>query len=131
MSLPSRTLFRPLLGSSRSNSTTFARHQSPSLKATTSSLCQSFPKSFQNHISKMSFHFGSSEYAQCFPDLPTPDTKAIKASALEYLNTFDPNSWFTDPVRFKMFHMGRNPFSILYFTIIYSMKFIFTPSHVE
>ena len=48
---------------------------------------------------RMSFHFASSEYAASFGDLPVPDTKAIRASAIQYLDAFDPQSWFHDPVR--------------------------------
>lgn len=48
---------------------------------------------------RMSFHFASSEYAASFVDLPVPDTKAIRASAVQYLDAFDPQSWYNDPVR--------------------------------
>jgi hypothetical protein len=48
---------------------------------------------------QMSFHFASSEYAASFADLPTPDTKAIRTSAVQYLDAFDPQSWYNDPVR--------------------------------
>jgi hypothetical protein len=47
----------------------------------------------------MSFHFGSSEYAATFVDLPRPDTKALRNGALEYLKEFNPQSWYEDPVR--------------------------------
>jgi hypothetical protein len=50
----------------------------------------------------MSFHFGSSEYAATFVDLPLPDTKTLRNSALEYLKEFNPQSWYEDPVREKM-----------------------------
>jgi hypothetical protein len=48
---------------------------------------------------RRSFHFASSEYAASFVDLPVPDTKAIRASAVQYLDAFDPQSWYNDPVR--------------------------------
>lgn len=51
----------------------------------------------------MSFHFGSSEYAATFVDLPLPDTKALRNSALDYLKEFNPQSWYDDPVREKHF----------------------------
>lgn len=46
----------------------------------------------------MSFHFGSSDYAACFLDLPQPDTQAIRQSALTYLKSFDAQLWYNDPV---------------------------------
>jgi len=48
--------------------------------------------------SRMSFHFGSSDYAACFLDLPQPDTQAIRQSALTYLKSFDAQLWYNDPV---------------------------------
>jgi hypothetical protein len=48
--------------------------------------------------SKMSFHFASSEYAKCFQDLPIPNVPKLRTSAIEYLDAFDKESWFNDPV---------------------------------
>ena len=47
----------------------------------------------------MSFHFGSSDYAKAFQNLPTPDVPALKESALKYLDNFNEQSWYDDPVR--------------------------------
>jgi hypothetical protein len=51
-----------------------------------------------NLASKMSFHFASSEYAKCFQGLPTPDVPKLRSSATKYLDAFDKESWFKDPV---------------------------------
>jgi hypothetical protein len=48
---------------------------------------------------KKSFHFASSEYAKCFRDQPEPDVTMLKQSALDFLDTFDKESWYKDPVR--------------------------------
>jgi hypothetical protein len=47
---------------------------------------------------KMSFHFASSDYAKCFQGLPTPDVPKLRTSATEYLDAFDKELWFNDPV---------------------------------
>ena len=52
----------------------------------------------ENSPKKMSFHFGSNEYASCFAGIPIPDTNAIRTSSLEYLKTFDIQQWYDDPV---------------------------------
>lgn len=46
----------------------------------------------------MSFHFGSSEYAETFLDLPEPNVSKLRSDALEYLKGFDSNRWFRDPI---------------------------------
>jgi hypothetical protein len=46
----------------------------------------------------MSFHFASSEYAACFQGLPVPDVPKLRSSAIEYLDGFDKQSWYNDPV---------------------------------
>jgi len=48
--------------------------------------------------SKMSFHFGSSEYASCFSNLPNVDTKALRETALASIQSFDRSLWYQDPV---------------------------------
>jgi len=45
-----------------------------------------------------SFHFASTEYANCFRDLPKPDVKMLKESAVAFLATFDKELWFKDPI---------------------------------
>ena len=52
----------------------------------------------QHQQQKMSFHFGSSDYAKAFQDLPTPDVPALKEAALKYLDNFDGQLWYEDPV---------------------------------
>jgi hypothetical protein len=47
----------------------------------------------------MSFHFASSDYAASFQGVPVPDIPKIRQSAVEYLEQFDPQSWYDDPVR--------------------------------
>lgn len=44
------------------------------------------------------YNFASSGYASCFANLPTPDTAALRASALKYLDEFDVQKWYDDPV---------------------------------
>ena len=45
------------------------------------------------------FHFASQDYAACFQTLPEPDTASLRAAALDYLDTFDPEKWHKEPVR--------------------------------
>ncbi|KAL3915797.1 MAG: hypothetical protein SGILL_005477 [Bacillariaceae sp.] len=46
----------------------------------------------------MSFHFASSEYAACFQSLPVPDVPKLRSSAIAYLDGFDKQSWYNDPI---------------------------------
>lgn len=50
-------------------------------------------------ISKRCFHFASQDYAACFRNLPEPDTASLRAAALEYMDSFDPQLWYNEPVR--------------------------------
>jgi len=52
----------------------------------------------QQRPSRMSFHFGSSDYASCFQGVPQPNVPEIRQSAIDYLETFDPQSWYDYPV---------------------------------
>lgn len=45
-----------------------------------------------------SFHFASSEYAKCFLGLPKPDVGMLKESAFQFLDTFDKELWYQDPI---------------------------------
>lgn len=45
-----------------------------------------------------SFHFASSEYTKCFRELPEPDVAMLKESAISYLDSFDKESWYRDPI---------------------------------
>ncbi|KAG7356989.1 hypothetical protein IV203_001677 [Nitzschia inconspicua] len=51
-----------------------------------------------NGYSRMSFHFASSEYTRCFQGIPTPDAPKLRTSTIEYLETFDKESWYKDPI---------------------------------
>jgi len=53
----------------------------------------------QQQFQRMSFHFASSDYTQCFQDVPQPDVAKIRQSAIDYLHSFDPQLWYDDPVR--------------------------------
>jgi len=44
------------------------------------------------------YNFASTGYADCFRDLPKPNTDALRASALAYLERFDQKKWYDDPV---------------------------------
>ena len=48
---------------------------------------------------RMSFHFASSEYAKCFRGMPKPNVGMLKESAVNFLDNFDEESWYRDPVR--------------------------------
>jgi hypothetical protein len=47
---------------------------------------------------RMSFHFASHEYDSCFRDLPQPNVTQLRQATLSYLDTFDPNTWYQDPI---------------------------------
>lgn len=57
-----------------------------------------YPRLQPQQASRMSFHFASSEYAGCFQDVPTPDIPKIRQSAIDYLDRFNPQSWYDEPV---------------------------------
>jgi hypothetical protein len=45
------------------------------------------------------FHFGTSEYASCFANLPEPDPSYFRQQAVAYLqDTFDGNVWYDRPI---------------------------------
>jgi len=44
------------------------------------------------------YNFASSQYASCFEDIPTPDVVKLRKDAVEYLDSFDKQSWYDDPV---------------------------------
>lgn len=45
------------------------------------------------------FNFASSQYASCFDEIPTPDVVKLRKDAVKYLDSFDKQSWYDDPVR--------------------------------
>lgn len=47
------------------------------------------------------FHFATGEYTACFHDLPTVDTSLLRDQAKEYLESFDRQIWYDDPVSVK------------------------------
>ena len=51
-----------------------------------------------NSIATRNFNFASSQYASCFQDIPTPDVAKLRRDALEYLDSFDKQVWYDDPV---------------------------------
>ena len=66
---------------------------------TPSSIPSSIPFNPSHNLQrKMSFHFGSQEYARAFLNLPTADTKALRQQTLDYLKYFDASVWYDDPV---------------------------------
>lgn len=56
------------------------------------------PPHQQHSQQQMSFHFASSDYAASFQGVPVPDIPKIRQSAVEYLDQFDPQSWYDDPI---------------------------------
>lgn len=44
------------------------------------------------------YNFASSAYNGCFAGQPEPDGAALRAGTLAYLEDFDPQSWYDDPV---------------------------------
>ncbi|KAL7536023.1 hypothetical protein ACHAXR_006864 [Thalassiosira sp. AJA248-18] len=44
------------------------------------------------------FNFASSQYASCFDEIPTPDVDKLRKDAVDYLDSFDKQSWYDDPV---------------------------------
>ena len=52
----------------------------------------------QQSSSFSSFHFASSEYERCFQDLPKPDVAFLKESSVAFLDAFDQQGWYDDPV---------------------------------
>jgi hypothetical protein len=45
-----------------------------------------------------SFHFGTKEYSACFHGLPVVDTQRLRDSTISYLDSFDAELWYTDPI---------------------------------
>ena len=45
------------------------------------------------------FNFASSQYASCFTEIPTPDVDKLRKDAVDYLDNFDKQTWYDDPVR--------------------------------
>ena len=55
-------------------------------------------KSSMNPGQSASFHFASSEYDRCFQDLPKPNVGFLKDSSIAFLDGFDKELWYKDPV---------------------------------
>lgn len=49
--------------------------------------------------SRRQFNFASSRYASAFDKIPTPDVDKLRKDAVAYLDSFDKQSWYDDPVR--------------------------------
>lgn len=54
--------------------------------------------SLRHDTQRSSFHFASTDYTAAFQNLPTPDVPKLRASVIQYLETFDETKWYTDPV---------------------------------
>mmetsp|Transcript_922 Transcript_922/g.2060 ORF Transcript_922/g.2060 Transcript_922/m.2060 type:complete len:737 (-) Transcript_922:44-2254(-) len=48
--------------------------------------------------SRRSYTFASKGYVESFANKPPVDYKALRSGAIQYLETFDPQTWFQDPV---------------------------------
>ena len=48
--------------------------------------------------SKRSYNFASSSYLKCFGDVPIADGVKLRADTIAYMDAFDPQSWYDDPV---------------------------------
>jgi len=44
------------------------------------------------------FNFASSQYASCFDEIPAPDVDKLRKDAIVYLDSFDKQLWYDDPV---------------------------------
>ncbi|KAL3761781.1 hypothetical protein ACHAWU_001297 [Discostella pseudostelligera] len=44
------------------------------------------------------YNFASTQYASCFTDIPTADAEKLRKDAVSYLDSFDKQSWYNDPV---------------------------------
>ena len=58
----------------------------------------------QQTIPRRQFNFASSQYAACFTEIPTPDVDKLREDAVEYLDKFDKQTWYDDPVRIDLYH---------------------------
>jgi hypothetical protein len=86
-----------------------------------SSSSSSLRKNNKSFPSTMSFHFASSDYAKSFQGLPTPDIPKLKKSAMDYLDKFDKQSWYTDPVSVSLFvclFVLSTPVVVLFYTVL-------------
>jgi hypothetical protein len=60
----------------------------------------------QSVVGERTFHFASNDYTKCFYNLPQPDMDALRNSSRVYLQSFDPQTWYNDPVRkFNIFFL--------------------------
>jgi len=50
-------------------------------------------------LRKRTFHFASSEYNATFQGLPGVNTDVLRSQALAYLDSFDKQVWYDEPVR--------------------------------
>lgn len=68
--------------------------------ATTSvrTMASAVPDTSTNGSAVGGYNFASTEYTECFRNLPKPNTDALRSSALKYLQSFDKKKWYDDPV---------------------------------
>ena len=50
------------------------------------------------HRHRRSFNFASTQYAACFDDIPTPNVDKLRKDAVDYLDTFNHQLWYDEPV---------------------------------
>ena len=53
------------------------------------------------------YNFGSSKYAASFQSLPESNPLELRQRALQYFESYSPQQWYQDPVRFSLscFHV--------------------------
>lgn len=51
-----------------------------------------------HQLTTSSFNFGSPTYAACFTNLPVADVQALRRAALDYLEKFDRQEWYDNPM---------------------------------
>lgn len=75
---------------------------------------------------RMSFHFASSDYAKAFQNLPVPDVDGLKLSALQYLDTFNEQSWYDDPVSRFVFvsHASVKDYTLPLFWVSFNLPLL-------
>ena len=81
------------------------RHDNAAIISSSISSGSTINASFRHHsnpsgrtILSRQYNFASTPYASCFQDIPTADGEKLRKEAVSYLDSFDKQSWYTDPV---------------------------------